>query len=54
MPDIFTDGGERRLDTYPLSLQSAARALWGDDDFWGRDRPRPAPPATPDRNRRRR
>ncbi|MCJ8156537.1 hypothetical protein [Sphingomonas sp. LaA6.9] len=28
------------LDDYPLSLQSAARALWG-DGFWGRDKPRP-------------
>lgn len=30
----------RTLGDYPLSLQSAARALWG-DDFWGRHAPIP-------------
>lgn len=28
------------LADYPASLQSAARALWG-DDFWGQYQPRP-------------
>ncbi|WP_414900134.1 hypothetical protein ACMT1E_10525 [Sphingomonas flavalba] len=47
MTDLSTTAGDRRLDSYSLSLQSAARALWGDDGFWGRHRPRgPAPAAT--------
>jgi hypothetical protein len=36
-----TSGERRTLADYPASLQSAARALWGDDDFWGRYQPRP-------------
>jgi len=36
-----SNSSERRvLADYPASLQSAARALWG-DDFWGRHQPRP-------------
>lgn len=31
---------QRALADYPVSLQSAARALWG-DDFWGRYEPVP-------------
>lgn len=34
-----SDTQERTLADYPASLQSAARALWG-DDFWGRHQPR--------------
>ena len=36
-----SNSSERRtLADYPATLQSAARALWG-DDFWGRYQPRP-------------
>lgn len=42
---------QRVLSDYPLSLQSAARALWG-EDFWGRHAPKPVT-APPDRKRRR-
>ena len=38
MPDAVRP--VRPLDDYPLSLQMAARALWG-DDFWGTHKPRP-------------
>jgi len=38
MPDTVRPA--RPLDDYPLSLQMAARALWG-DDFWGAQKPRP-------------
>jgi hypothetical protein len=39
-----SDTQERRsLADYPASLQSAARALWG-DDFWGRHQPRAKAP----------
>lgn len=31
-------GGTTRRDAYPVSLQHAAAALWG-DGFWGREAP---------------
>lgn len=33
----------RAFDSYPVSLQHAAKALW-DDDFWGREKINPEPP----------
>ncbi|WP_168694398.1 hypothetical protein [Sphingomonas flavalba] len=40
MTHFSTTADDGRLDSYSLSLQSAARALWGDEAFWGRHRPR--------------
>lgn len=48
MTDLSTAAGDRRIDSYALSLQSAARALWGDDGFWGRHQPRGQTPTAAD------
>lgn len=37
------DRAGRALETYPVSLQHAAQALW-DGDFWGREPINPEPP----------
>lgn len=34
---------DRAFETYPVSLQHAADALWG-GDFWGRETINPEPP----------
>lgn len=48
-----SNSSERRsLTDYPASLQSAARALWG-DDFWGRHQPRPVKKPDPKKLARR-
>lgn len=49
MDKIFA--AQRTLDDYPLSLQNAARALWG-DDFWGRYKPKPVPASVAPKTRR--
>jgi hypothetical protein len=35
-----TKRASRALESYPVSLQQAAAALWG-DNFWGRERINP-------------
>jgi hypothetical protein len=40
---IKSDGAPRALASYPVSLQQAAIAIWG-DDFWGREKINPEPP----------
>lgn len=49
MSEYRSGAAERRLSDYPVSLQSAASALWGDENFWGRDTLRP--PARPEPRR---
>jgi hypothetical protein len=51
MTEYSSAAPERHLSDYPISLQSAARALWGDDNFWGRDQLRPPAKAEVRRNR---
>jgi hypothetical protein len=41
-----TAAAPRALASYPVSLQSAAAALWG-EDFWGREKINPELPARP-------
>lgn len=36
----------RSLESYPLSLQRAAAALWG-ENFWGREKINPEPALVP-------
>ncbi|NNM76564.1 hypothetical protein HJG53_06565 [Sphingomonas sp. ID1715] len=40
---IKSDRAPRALASYPLSLQHAAAAIWG-ENFWGREKINPEPP----------
>lgn len=41
-----TPGAPRALKSYPVSLQRAASALWG-ENFWGREKINPEPALVP-------
>lgn len=43
MPANTSARAARAFETYPVSLQHAAKALW-DGDFWGREAINPEPP----------
>ena len=47
---IKFERASRALESYPVSLQQAAAALWG-GNFWGREKINPEPARASDRSR---